>query len=133
MRFFLSKWRWPDIEGLHSFKGHKCHSANWNHSYDYSNKTIGVIGNGSSGIQIVPSVAKLPGTNVISFQRNPTYIYYRMAPSKLLNRDDITGNPEYTEDDKRRFREDPAHLRQYRKTLVHKINNAFKMVRQTSA
>ncbi|KAL6247334.1 hypothetical protein RBB50_005680 [Rhinocladiella similis] len=123
----LNKWRWPDIEGLHSFKGHKCHSANWDNNYDYSNKTIGVIGNGSSGIQIVPSLAKLPGTNVVSFQRSPTYIYYRMAPSKLLNRDDISGNPVYTEEDKRRFREDPAHLRQYRKTIVHKINNAFKM------
>ncbi|OAP61569.1 hypothetical protein AYL99_03772 [Fonsecaea erecta] len=71
---FLSQWKWPDIPGLQTFKGHKVHSAGWDHSYDYSNKRIGIIGNGSSAIQILPQLAKLPGTQVVSFQRGATWI-----------------------------------------------------------
>lgn len=74
-------------------------------------------------------MAKLAGTEVISFQRKPTYIYYRMPPSKLLGRPNISGNPEYTEDDKRRFRENPEEHKAHRRMLVHRINRAFKMVR----
>lgn len=75
----LNNWKWPTIPGLDNFEGQKCHSANWNHGFEYSGKRIAVIGNGSSGIQIIPQMAALPGTEVISFQRKPTYIYYRMV------------------------------------------------------
>ena len=30
----LNSWRWPDIEGLHDFKGKLMHSAEWDSSYD---------------------------------------------------------------------------------------------------
>lgn len=29
----LNNWRWPDIKGLHDFKGHLLHSANWDSSW----------------------------------------------------------------------------------------------------
>jgi hypothetical protein len=73
-RGFLSHWEWPDITGIHDFKGQKCHSAAWDQEYDYSGKRIGIIGNGSSAIQILPQMAKLKGTTVVSFQRGPTWI-----------------------------------------------------------
>jgi len=71
---FLSQWKWPSIPGLEAFKGHRVHSASWDYDYDYSHKRIAVIGNGSSGIQILPQMAKLDGTTVVSFQRGPTWI-----------------------------------------------------------
>ena len=123
-----SLWKWPDIEGLDSFDGKRVHSANWDHSYDYSNKRIGLIGNGSSGIQILPQMAKLPGTEVTSFQRGPTWVVSRMSAGSLLGKDIKDYNPVYTEEDKKRFREDPAFHNEYRKKLIHNINNAFKMV-----
>jgi cation diffusion facilitator CzcD-associated flavoprotein CzcO len=104
------------------------HSAKWDHSYDYSDKRIAVIGNGSSGIQILPQLAKLEGTDVTSFQRGPTWVIARMSAAKLLGRDDISPNPEYTEEDKRRFTEDPKYHNEYRKQLIHRINRAFRMV-----
>ncbi|KAL4746686.1 hypothetical protein BDW72DRAFT_207116 [Aspergillus terricola var. indicus] len=52
----LNEWKWPSIPGLHDFKGKLMHSANWDESYDYSGKRVAVIGNGSSGIQIVPGM-----------------------------------------------------------------------------
>jgi hypothetical protein len=52
-----SAWKYPDIEGITSFKGKLLHSASWDESYDFQNKKVAVIGIGSSGIQIVPKIA----------------------------------------------------------------------------
>lgn len=30
----LNEWKWPEIEGLHSFQGTLLHSANWDQSFD---------------------------------------------------------------------------------------------------
>lgn len=55
----LSRWSWPDIEGLKDFKGKLIHSAAWEtdesgwwHSSiaDWDNKTVGVIGSVSRGL-----------------------------------------------------------------------------------
>lgn len=32
----LNDWKWPNIPGLHDFKGKLMHSANWDESYDYT-------------------------------------------------------------------------------------------------
>ncbi|KEF54035.1 uncharacterized protein A1O9_09830 [Exophiala aquamarina CBS 119918] len=123
----LNKWRWPDVEGLEKFKGHKCHSAEWDESYDYSHKTVAVIGNGSSGVQILPKLANLPGAKVISFQRSPNYVYSPTAPAKLLDHDNPAQNPAYTEEDKHRFREDKTFHREYRRKIIHNINSMFRV------
>ncbi|KAL7003858.1 hypothetical protein EMMF5_006612, partial [Cystobasidiomycetes sp. EMM_F5] len=52
----LNKWKWPSILGLQDFKGTLLHSANYDTSVDLTDKTVAVIGSGSSGIQIVPSI-----------------------------------------------------------------------------
>jgi cation diffusion facilitator CzcD-associated flavoprotein CzcO len=43
-------------------------------SYDFTNKRIGVIGNGSSAIQIIPSLQRIPGAQLTCFMRSPTWI-----------------------------------------------------------
>jgi cation diffusion facilitator CzcD-associated flavoprotein CzcO len=48
----------PDIDGLKDFRGPVVHSADWNHKVDYAGKSIGLIGKGSSAVQIVPQVQK---------------------------------------------------------------------------
>jgi cation diffusion facilitator CzcD-associated flavoprotein CzcO len=43
----LSRWKWPDIEGLHDFGGKLVHSANWDIVDDeepWSTRRVGVIG-----------------------------------------------------------------------------------------
>ncbi|KAF2016836.1 FAD/NAD(P)-binding domain-containing protein [Aaosphaeria arxii CBS 175.79] len=70
----LNNPAWPEIEGLETFKGELMHSARWNEKYDFSNKRIGVIGSGSSAIQIVPSLQRLPGTHITTFARSKTWI-----------------------------------------------------------
>jgi cation diffusion facilitator CzcD-associated flavoprotein CzcO len=43
-------------------------------SYDFKSKRVGIIGNGSSAIQIIPSLQKLEGTKLTCFMRSPTWI-----------------------------------------------------------
>jgi cation diffusion facilitator CzcD-associated flavoprotein CzcO len=52
----ISSWKWPDIPGLETFKGHMAHSARWDESYSFNDKAVAVIGSGSSAIQIVPKI-----------------------------------------------------------------------------
>ncbi|KAK5120511.1 hypothetical protein LTR85_006166 [Meristemomyces frigidus] len=125
-RGFLSTWRWPSINGLHDFKGHKVHSAQWDHSYNYSRRRIAVIGNGSSGIQILPEMAKLEGVEVTSFQRGPTWVVSRHTPAKLVGSDDPSPNPTYRKEDRDRFK-DPEEMKRYRKTVQGNVNAAFRM------
>lgn len=123
---FLSHWRWPSIPGLHSFKGHLAHSAAWDRGYDYSKKRIGVIGNGSSAIQIVPQLIE-NAAHLTNFVRHPTWI----TPG--LGSDVIDGkiNYVYSEEEKRVFREDPEALKAYRKKIQRGSNVAFAMVSVT--
>lgn len=51
-----SKWKWPEIPGLHDFQGKLLHSASWDDSYNFNDKNVIVIGSGSSAIQIVPQL-----------------------------------------------------------------------------
>ncbi|RMZ46525.1 monooxygenase [Aspergillus flavus] len=52
----LNQWKWQEIEGLDTFKGKLLHTARWDPEYNYEGKKIAVLGNGSSGIQVIPSL-----------------------------------------------------------------------------
>ena len=69
----LNTWKWPEIEGLFAFKGNLMHSAKWNHEVDLSNKTIGIIGTGSTSVQILPQLQQI-AKKVKVFMRSPTWI-----------------------------------------------------------
>lgn len=53
---FLNAWKWPEIPGIHSFKGHLFHTAHYKEGFDLKGKRIAVIGSGSSGVQVVASI-----------------------------------------------------------------------------
>ena len=76
----------PGIPGIDSFKGRIFHSARWD--YDYTggssdggldrlgDKRVGVIGTGTTALQVVPELAKASGSLTI-FQRTPTAVGIR--------------------------------------------------------
>lgn len=66
--------RYPDIQGLEDFAGAKFHSARWDNSLSLEGKRVGVIGNGSTGAQIISSLAHR-GVDVSVFQRTPQWIF----------------------------------------------------------
>lgn len=69
----LSAVRTPEIPGLDTFAGRVLHTARWPHEeIDFSGRRVGVIGTGSSGIQLVPIVAEQAASLTV-FQRTANY------------------------------------------------------------
>ena len=63
----------PEVPGRDTFKGVSFHSSGWNHDYNLEGKTVGVIGNGASGVQFLPKIApQVAKLNL--FQRSPQYV-----------------------------------------------------------
>jgi len=65
--------RFPDIEGAGEFGGKLFHSARWDHSVPLEGKRIGVIGNGSTGVQIISALAG-KAAHLVHFQRTAQWI-----------------------------------------------------------
>lgn len=63
----------PDIEGLDSFAGPTIHSARWDHTEDLRGRRVGVIGNGSTGVQIISALAGR-ARRLSVFLRTPQWI-----------------------------------------------------------
>ena len=65
----LSILNTPDIPGSSTFKGPIYHTSRWpKNEVCLSNQTVGMIGNGSSSVQIMPDLAK-QAKKLIIFQR----------------------------------------------------------------
>ncbi|MDG2002738.1 MAG: NAD(P)/FAD-dependent oxidoreductase [Novosphingobium sp.] len=64
----------PDITGAERFTGPKFHSSCWDHSVELKGKRLGVIGGGSSGVQIVSALADEVG-KLSLFQRTPQWVF----------------------------------------------------------
>ncbi|KAG8627381.1 hypothetical protein KVT40_004864 [Elsinoe batatas] len=116
----LNHIAWPQIDGLRSFKGEIMHSAAWNESYDFTNKRVGVIGAGSSAIQIIPNVRKIEGTQLSCFIRGRTWI----SPPFGQGIQDALGMTSFTftEEQKRNFRDDPEHFFKFRHMIENDTN-----------
>ncbi|MCD2172539.1 flavin-containing monooxygenase [Rhizobium sp. C4] len=90
----LSVPKEPDIEGYKTFKGETYHAARWPHEeVSFAGKRVGVIGTGSTGIQIVQEVGPKAG-ELFVFQRTPSFTM-PMRNQKL--------EPEYVAEVKRNY------------------------------
>jgi cation diffusion facilitator CzcD-associated flavoprotein CzcO len=89
--------RIPDIEGLDAFAGACFHSARWDHTVKIDGARVGVIGTGSTAIQIVGAIVDRV-EHLTLFQRTAQWI----MPSE---------NPAYTDDDRAGFAADPERMK----------------------
>lgn len=64
----------PKIKGLDTFQGDVLHSARWDHDIALDGRRIGVLGNGSTGVQIVSALAARAG-KLKHFQRTAQWIF----------------------------------------------------------
>jgi cation diffusion facilitator CzcD-associated flavoprotein CzcO len=84
----------PTIPNRDLFRGEVYHTGNWpKKNPNLKGKKIGVIGTGSTGIQVIPEVAKL-AKKLTVFQRTPNY----SVPAnnyKLTEADQIRANEEF--------------------------------------
>jgi len=69
----LSTPRVPDFKGLQGFRGKWYHSGLWPHEgVDFGGLKVGVIGTGSSGVQMIPIIAQ-QASHLTVFQRTANF------------------------------------------------------------
>lgn len=73
----LPDHKFPDIRGIDTYEGHKIHSAQWDHDYDFTGKRVAVIGTGASAVQIIPQLVRR-AEFVKVFQRTPGWVLPRL-------------------------------------------------------
>ncbi|PLB47659.1 FAD/NAD(P)-binding domain-containing protein [Aspergillus steynii IBT 23096] len=68
---FAAKTYTPRLEGLDTFRGFACHTAEWpKQAVDLSGKRVGVMGTGATGVQIIQELGPKVDELVV-FQRSP--------------------------------------------------------------
>lgn len=80
--------RMPSLAGLDEFGGNVFHSARWDHSVELSGRRIAIIGNGSTGVQLVCGLAGVAG-HVMLFQRTAQWVL-RLANPRYSSLTGIT-------------------------------------------
>lgn len=88
--------RYPDFEGLETFGGACFHSARWDHGVRIDGARVGIVGTGSTSVQIITAIARRVRRLTV-FQRTAQWV----MPAT---------NPAYTEEQKAEFRADPEKL-----------------------
>ncbi len=88
--------KYPDIEGLDTFDGALFHSSRWDHDVSLEGQRVGVIGTGSTAVQIVGAIVEEVG-HLDLFQRTPQWV----LPQE---------NPAFTDEEQASYRSDPSKL-----------------------
>ncbi|KAF9447964.1 FAD/NAD(P)-binding domain-containing protein, partial [Macrolepiota fuliginosa MF-IS2] len=110
----LNAWKWPNIPGLDTFEGDVLHTAKYDRSLDLTDKTVALIGTGSSGIQVLPAI--LPKVKkAITFNRSPTWVFPTQAFEQR----------HYTPEEIEAFAADPKKLKDHRRELDTNINRLY--------
>ncbi|KAL2009965.1 hypothetical protein VTN00DRAFT_5772 [Thermoascus crustaceus] len=122
---FFNNWKWPSIPGREQFKGRSLHTAHWPHDADkdIDGKTVALIGNGSSGIQVLPAIIDRVEKIYVHI-RSPTWIIARIG-EKFAGPKGTT--LVFTEEQKKRWREHPEEYLKYRKDVENDVNERFLM------
>ncbi len=69
----LSATNLPKFKGIETYKGKIVHTGAWPEGLDLAGKRVGVIGNGSTGVQVDPAAAPV-AKHLTVFQRSPQYV-----------------------------------------------------------
>ena len=97
----------PDIPGMQTFGGTLFHSARWNHDVPLDGRRIGVIGTGSSAVQLVSALVKR-ASRLTLFQRTAQWI----MPQE---------NVSYSAAEIAKFRDDPQAISNLREMLKRRF------------
>jgi cation diffusion facilitator CzcD-associated flavoprotein CzcO len=93
----------PHFDGIETFRGASFHSARWDHTVPIDGRRVGVIGTGSSAVQITSAVVRRVARYCL-FQRTAQWI----MPQQ---------NPAFTDEEKAALRADPARAKELHEQL----------------
>ncbi|MBW2313678.1 MAG: NAD(P)/FAD-dependent oxidoreductase [Deltaproteobacteria bacterium] len=102
---------YPDIDGVDDFGGAAFHSARWDHDVPLEGKRVGVIGTGSTAIQIVSALVDRVA-ELSLFQRTAQWV----MPIE---------NPAYSEEEKAEFRRRPEAMEEIRAEVTKVFTERF--------
>lgn len=74
----------PEFKGYEDFEGPIIHPQHWDHTIDYTDKRVVIIGSGATAVTLVPAMAE-KAKHVTMLQRSPTYIISRPAADGIAN------------------------------------------------
>lgn len=101
----------PKLEGMESFGGRSFHSARWDHDVEIDGRRVGVIGTGSTAVQITGAIVDRVSSFSL-FQRTAQWI----LPLQ---------NPSYSAEERARFRQDRALMAQTRREFAQVFTEGF--------
>ena len=101
----------PDIAGLDQFAGDIFHSARWDHTVPLDGRRIGIVGTGSTAVQITADIVGRVA-NLALFQRTAQWIF----PQE---------NPAFTEQEKDLFRNQPQAMDDLHASLTRLFADTF--------
>lgn len=80
----------PDVPGMDTFTGTSLYTSRWpREGVDLTGRRVGVIGTGSTGVQLIPVVAR-EARRLVVFQRSPAYtLPWRVRPFEPGELDDL--------------------------------------------
>jgi cation diffusion facilitator CzcD-associated flavoprotein CzcO len=105
----------PQYPGMDKFKGDVFHTSAWKPSFDPKNKRIAVIGNGASGIQVLPQLQKV-ATRIDHYARNRTWVAAPIGGETL---------EDYVAEGIEKARLSPENYLEFRKGLEGKLFSRF--------
>jgi cation diffusion facilitator CzcD-associated flavoprotein CzcO len=91
---------YPDLSGLDTFSGPVFHTARWDHDVALAGTRVGVVGTGSSAVQVVSGIVDAV-SELHLFQRTPQWVL-------------SVANPPISEEDRARYRSDPSLMQSLR-------------------
>ncbi|KAJ5717726.1 hypothetical protein N7488_003372 [Penicillium malachiteum] len=119
----FNDWKWPTIPGRESFKGQMIHSAVWPKDANLKGKTVALIGNGSTGVQILPNILD-DVDKVYVYIRSKTWVTASFA-QKFAGPNGA--NLFFSEEQKEYWAKNPDEYLKYRKEVEQELNSRFRL------
>ena len=101
----------PNFPGQEAFAGASFHSARWDHSVPLDGRRVGVIGTGSTAVQITSALT----------ERVAKYCLFQRTAQWVMPQE----NPPYSEEEQRAYRDDPALLNGFHNDLSKLFAEGF--------
>lgn len=118
-----NNWHWPTIPARESFQGQMIHSAAWPKDAKLKGQTVALIGNGSTGIQILPAILE-EVEKVYVFLRSQTWVTAGLA-QRFAGPNGT--NKFFSEEETESWSKDPEAYLAYRKEIENELNARFRL------